>query len=144
MSPDAIIAAARAALDTPFAHQGRKAGTAFDCAGLLVHVAREVGFEPLDRSGYAAMPSGGQIEEALQEHVAAGILERVPPADIKPGDLFLMRFGGERFSRHLGICAGDTMIHAWAIVGKVCEHRIDERWKRTIVRVYRFVGVDHG
>lgn len=144
MTPETIIAAARATLDTPFAHQGRKAGAALDCAGLLVHVAREVGFEPLDRTGYSPMPSGNQIEEALQEHVKAGILVRVPPAEMAPGDLFLMRFGGERFSRHLGICAGDTMIHAWAIVDKVCEHLIDERWKRTIVRVYRFVGVDHG
>lgn len=144
MSPESIIAAARAALDTPFSHQGRKAGTALDCAGLLVHVAREVGFEPLDRTGYSPMPSGHQIEEALEEHVAAGILVRVPTAEMVAGDLFLMRFGGEKFSRHLGVCAGDTMIHAWAIVGKVCEHRIDERWKRTIVRVYRFVGAENG
>lgn len=144
MTPDAIVAAARAAIDTPFKHEGRQAGVGLDCAGLLVHVAREVGIEPLDRSGYARMPANGQIEEALQEHVDAGILARVSITDILPGDLFLMRFAGEKASRHLGICAGETMIHAWAIVRKVCEHRIDETWRRSIVRVYRFSGVDHG
>lgn len=144
MTPDAIVSAARAAIGTPFKHEGRQAGVGLDCAGLLVHVAREVGIEPLDRSGYARMPGNGQIEEALQEHVDAGILARVSITDIRAGDLFLMRFAGEKASRHLGICAGDTMIHAWAIVRKVCEHRIDETWRRSIVRVYRFSGVDHG
>ena len=144
MTPDAIVAAARAALDTPFKHEGRQAGIGLDCAGLLVHVAREVGLEPLDRFGYARMPVNGQIEEALQAHVDAGILVRASITDMRPGDLFLMRFAGEKASRHLGICAGDTMIHAWAIVRKVCEHRIDETWRRSIVRIYRFSGVDHG
>lgn len=144
MTEDSIVAAARAALDTPFNHEGRQAGIGLDCAGLLVHVAREVGVEPMDRSGYARMPGNGQIEEALQEHVDAGILVRVPVTDMRPGDLFLMRFAGEKASRHLGICAGDTMIHAWAIVRKVCEHRIDETWRRSIVRVYRFSEVEHG
>lgn len=144
MTPDSIVAAARAALDTPFKHEGRQAGIGLDCAGLLVHVARAVGIEPLDRSGYARMPVNGQIEEALQAHVDAGILVRASITDMRPGDLFLMRFAGEKASRHLGICTGDTMIHAWAIVRKVCEHRIDETWRRSIVRVYRFSGVDHG
>jgi hypothetical protein len=26
----------------------------------------------------------------------------------------------------------------------VCEHRIDETWRRSIVRVYRFSEVEHG
>ena len=144
MTPDAIVAAARAAIDTPFVHQGRQAGVGLDCAGLLVHVASEIGVAPIDRSGYARMPGNGQIEEALQEHVDAGILVRVPMTDMRHGDLLLLRFGGEKAARHLAVCAGETMIHAWAMVGKVCEHRIDGVWKRCIVRVYRFSGVGHG
>ena len=142
MTPDAIVAAARSALDTPFRHEGRDAGAGLDCAGLLVHVARAVGVEPIDRAGYARLPTNGQIEETLQENVDAGIFVRVPIPEMRAGDLFLMRFRNERASRHLGICAGDTMIHAWAVVRKVCEHRIDASWTASIVRVYRFVGVE--
>lgn len=142
MTPETIVSAARAALDTPFKHEGRTAGVGLDCAGLLVHVSREVGADPLDRSGYARMPTNGQLEETLQANVDAGILVRVPVQELQAGDFFLMRFRNEKASRHLGICAGDTMIHAWAVVRKVCEHRIDASWKASIVRVYRFAGVE--
>lgn len=138
MTPDDIVAAARAALDTPFRHEGRRAGEGLDCAGLLVHVAREVGVDPIDRAGYARMPTNGQLEETLQENVEAGILVRVPIPDMRAGDFFLMRLRNERASRHLGVCAGETMIHSWAVVRKVCEHRIDDGWASTITRVYRF------
>ena len=60
MTPEAIVASARAAIGTPFRHQGREAGRGLDCAGLLVHVAREIGAEPRDRGGYARMPTGGR------------------------------------------------------------------------------------
>ncbi|MDQ5898212.1 MAG: hypothetical protein QG612_2298, partial [Pseudomonadota bacterium] len=99
MTPEAIVASARAAIGTPFRHQGREAGRGLDCAGLLVHVAREIGAEPRDRGGYARMPTGGQIEEALQEHVDAGVLVRVPMTEMQAGDLILMRFESERASR---------------------------------------------
>ena len=143
MTPEAIVASARAAIGTPFRHQGREAGRGLDCAGLLVHVAREIGADPRDRGGYARMPTGGQIEEALQDHVDAGVLVRVPLAEMQEGDLILMRFDSERASRHLGICAGATMVHSWAQVGKVCEHGITPEWRARIARVYRFTGVDH-
>ena len=56
-----------------------------------------------------------------------------------PGDLLLMRFAGE--PQHLAVFTGETIIHAYQATGRVVEHSLDDKWRRRIVRVYRFVGV---
>lgn len=134
MTADDIITAARSALGVPFKHQGRSA-SGLDCAGLIVHVAQSLGLDYVDSDGYSRRPSGGLLESALDGQPC---LERV--ARRQPGDVLLMRFTGE--PQHLGIFTGETLIHSYANVGKVCEHRVDEAWARRIVRAYRFVGVE--
>ena len=57
------------------------------------------------------------------------------------GDVLLMRFTGE--PQHLAIYAGPNIIHSYQTVGKVCEHILDAKWARRIVRVYRFKGLSH-
>lgn len=135
MTPDAIIAAARSAIGTPFRHQGRTASKALDCAGLVIHVARTVGIEHADVSGYARRPSGGLLESTLDEQPN---LTRV--FDMRPGDILLMRFSGD--PQHMAILtADDTIVHAYAAGRKVCEHRFSAEWRARVVRVYRFTGV---
>jgi len=134
MTPEAIIAAARSAIGTPFRHQGREVGKALDCAGLAIHVAAAVGADYQDSLGYAARPSGGLLEAALDAQ--AGL---VRVFEVQPGDLLLMRFSGD--PQHLALYAGDTIIHAFAAGRKVCEHRLDDVWRARIVRIYRFRGV---
>ena len=134
MTADDILTAARSCLDTPFRHQGRIPGLALDCAGLIVAVAESVGADYIDRFGYGRNPAHGLLESVLH---AQPFLERV--FDRKPGDVLLMRFSGE--PQHLAICAGDTIIHSYEAVGKVCEHRLASVWAARIVRVYRFKGI---
>lgn len=134
MTPESIIAAARSAIGTPFRHQGRIAGQALDCAGLALYVASEIGADYQDFPGYAARPSSGLLESALDSQSG---LERV--FEMQPGDLLLMRFTGD--PQHLAIYAGDTIIHAFAAGRKVCEHLLDDVWQARIVRIYRFRGV---
>ena len=134
MTADDILIAARSFLGTPFRHQGRIPGLALDCAGLVVSVAKEIGADYIDRPGYSRNPSGGLLESALDDQPC---LERV--TDRQPGDVLLMRFSGE--PQHLAICAGDTIIHSYEAVGKVCEHRLASVWAARIVRVYRFKGL---
>ena len=133
MTPDAILAAARSAIGTPFRHQGRRAGQALDCAGLVIHVAAAVGAPYLDFPGYAVRPSDGLLEAALDVQPS---LIRV--FEMQPGDILLMRFTGD--PQHLAIYAGDTIIHAFAAGRKVCEHLLDDVWRARIVRIYRFRG----
>lgn len=144
MTRNDILTAARAVVGTPFRHQGRIAGKGLDCAGLLVHVARTVGVEPIQREGYARLPTYGQLEETLQENVDAGILVTVPIDDLLLGDMVLMWFEGEGASRHLGIIGDGTLIHSWAVVRRVCEHTLDDVWRRRIIAGFRFAGVSNG
>lgn len=136
MTAAEIVAAARTAIGTPFVHQGRVTGVGLDCAGLVVHVARTIGAEYVDATGYARHPSQGLLEAAL---AGQPCLKRVALGERQPGDVLLMRFAGD--PQHLGVFSGDSVIHSYSTVGQVCEHRLDEAWERRIVQVYRFVGV---
>ena len=69
-------------------------------------------------------------------------LHGVGRGEAQPGDVLLMRFKKE--PTHLGIHAGDNLIHCWQPVGMVCEHLLDGAWQRRVVAVYRFTGVDNG
>ena len=133
MNSDDIIKAARACLDTPFKHQGRLPGRALDCAGLIVAVAQAIGADYRDVAGYGRSPAGNLLQSKLDEQPC---LHGVPVLERQPGDVLLMRFTGD--PQHLAIDAGDNIIHSYAQVGKVCEHRMADVWAARIVRVYRF------
>ena len=124
-----VVAEARSWLKTPFRHQGRVKGRAVDCAGLVVGVARALGFEVADMAGYARTPQG----DMLRQHLEAQAV-RVQAA--QPGDISLMRF--EREPQHLGIASDIGIIHAFSAPGMCVEHGIDAVWARRIVAVYRF------
>lgn len=137
MTADEIINAARLALGVPFRHQGRTL-RGLDCAGLVVHVAAHLGVNYTDHGGYAKTPSNGLLESALDMQPA---IERVPVNEMQAGDILVMRFNKE--PQHLGIFTGENIIHSYSVTGKVCEHRLDDVWRRRIVRAYRFKGLNH-
>jgi cell wall-associated NlpC family hydrolase len=128
-----IIAAARAQLGTPFRHQGRLPGIALDCAGLAAVIAQQLGYDYREWPGYGRTPHRGLLQSVLDNQPC---LVRVPNADRRPGDLLMMRF--QREPQHVAICAGETVIHSYQAVGKVCEHALDAEWQARIVAVYRF------
>lgn len=134
MTQEDIIAAARSALGTPFGHQGRVVGSKLDCAGLLHHTCTTLGQPVADQDGYGRRPSGGLLESALDAQPALVRVREKPQA----GDFVLMKFETDKAPSHLGIVAGKTLIHAWAVARKVCEHDFDAEWQRRVVRVYRF------
>lgn len=132
---EAIVAAAREALGTPFRHQGRLL-SGMDCAGLVVHCARAAGLDYIDQTNYPRRPGAGRLEAALDSQPC---LERIPVVSAAYGDVLLIRFLGD--PQHLAIHAGDTMIHAWETSGAVCEHTLDSWRHGKVVRAYRFAGV---
>lgn len=134
MTPAAIIAAARECVGTPFAHQGRILNRALDCAGVAVHAARSVGLDVAEPAAYSRLPNAAMLEWWLEQQT---FLERV--SDMQPADLLLMRFTGE--PQHLAVYTGDTIVHAYQAIGRVVEHGLDAKWRRRIVRVYRFRGM---
>lgn len=130
MTAQAIIDAARSQLGVAFRHQGRLPGIALDCAGLIAHVMDTLGLPYEDVPGYSRLPHHGRLQQALD---AQPSLERVTTPE--PGDVLLMRFRTEPM--HLAIHAGETIIHAYEQVGRVCEHRLDDAWAARIVQAYR-------
>lgn len=140
MTADDIIAIARSAIGTPFVHQGRVAGKGLDCVGLPMYVADRLGVEYVDVIGYPRRPEGGKLEATFDAHVESGVLVRVKISEMQAGDFLMLRFGGQ--PQHLAIFTGENIIHSYQQVGKVCEHRLDDVWRRRIVRVYRMAGVE--
>lgn len=137
MTADDIIRTARDVIGARFRHQGRDPAKGLDCAGLIVHVARELGMAHDDMAVYPRLPGGGLLESTLDAQPQLDVVK----GGLQAGDILLMRFGGD--PQHLAILTADnTIVHAWAIARKVCEHGLTDEWRRRIVRAYRFRGVE--
>ena len=126
MRPDEY---ARTLIGTPWQHQGRtEAGV--DCVGLCVLALRAAGYSVQDRTDYGTDPDG-TLRAALDANL-------IMVDDMRAGDIALVCFRAER---HVGIISvgdyGFTLIHADSHAKRVVEHRIDERWARRIVGVWR-------
>lgn len=128
-----IVEAARAYLGVPFHHQGRvRAG--LDCAGLLVVVARDLGFEPLDLTNYDHDPDPDMLRSYLDMQ-----LDRVSPFDRQIGDVLLMCLSSRAMrGHHLGIVTDIGIIHAYAPARMVVETHLDAVMARSIVGAYRW------
>ncbi len=135
MTPAGLIAAAREAIGTPFRHQGRSL-RGLDCAGLVMFVAAKFDIPYIDAGAYDRQPSNGLLESMLDCQPS---LERIDLANIAAGAVLAMRF--KREPQHLGLFTGDSLIHAYAVVGQVCEHAMTAEWRRRVVRAYRFKGM---
>lgn len=136
MTKDDVVKAARAHIGTPFMHQGRLPGIALDCAGLVVAVAKELGIQHVDVTGYGRRPTG----ELRTVMAAQRSIKSVPIVERQAGDILVMRFAKE--PQHLAICAGATIIHSYETVKKCCEHDLTPEWEKRITEVWRFVGVE--
>lgn len=127
---EAMAAAARGCLGTPFHHQGRVPGQGMDCVGLVVVALRAVGVTVRDRTDYTLRPDGVSLEAALRAHGAR------PVAGIAAGDVLLFRFDGQ--PQHVALAvAGDRMVHAYAPAGRVVETVIGPPWRRRLLAVFR-------
>lgn len=130
-----IVDEARSWLGTPYRHQGRLKGVSVDCAGLLVCVARALGLPALDMTGYARRPDG-----TLRDFVH-GQTDPVAPGAQQAGDIVIFHWNNDPV--HLGILTSpSSIIHAFAINRNVCEHAIDEKWRRNIVGYRAFKEVE--
>jgi len=130
---DRIIELARECLGTPFKHQGRTAGIALDCAGVVAHVLKGLGLPYLDNKGYPRRPFDGLLNKALNEEPSLRLIDRT---EIAPGDVVVFRI--KRAPQHLAIYCGDTIIHAYSDTGRVVEQSYSA-WKSKVTSVYRIV-----
>jgi cell wall-associated NlpC family hydrolase len=149
----ALVGEARSWLGTKFHHQGRikkslNSRGGCDCLGLVVKVSDYLGLKDkhgvfikdLDETGYPRSPDGEYLLKKLSYH-----FKKIDKKHINLGDLLLFNF--TRFPQHLGFVAerkyGNqsqfTIIHAYSSSGSVCEHLLDNKWRRRIVSAYSLI-----
>lgn len=135
----AFIAHARSHVDarTIWRHQGRSA-RGLDCGGLIAVSLASAGRTVVDALAYGRRPYRKMLEATLEANFGAP----VPKDFLAAGDIALMRFSESQQCSHVGIVAdhpvgGLSLIHAFAQVRRVVEHRIDAEWMNNIAEVYR-------
>jgi NlpC/P60 family putative phage cell wall peptidase len=138
-----IFTQARTWIGTPFHHQARLKGKGCDCLGLIVGVVDELGLQDsngmklaaYDEVTYSKEPDGAYLIQKL-----TGLLEEVPIAEARAGDLALFKI--RENPQHLAILSdyegGLGMIHSFAPSRRVVEHRLDDEWKSKIIKVFRW------
>jgi len=139
---DAVLAAARGWLGTPYRHQASVRGEGTDCLGLVRGVWREVvGEEPEAPPAYRADWAEVGGEEALLK-AARRLLVEVPPTMARAGDVLLFRMSAGCPVKHCAILSADDgpewrMIHAyWG--RSVVESWMGPWWRRRLVAAFRW------
>ena len=132
------------AAKTPFVHQGRTVH-GIDCVGALIYAFQYSGEVP----AYPEDPVNGELERELIRVFGQPVLYRtsllgpyVDIQDLQVGDVVSMQYRGP--VRHVGL-VGDypyisgqlSLIHTDAIIKRVTEHRLDHKWLRRTVGVWR-------
>ena len=136
--PEAVIAAARAWLGTPYHDQASLRGVGCDCLGLARGVWRDlVGAEPQPIPPYSRDWGETGVREVLAMG-ARGMMSEIPLAQIGPGALVLFRMAPRAIAKHVGILtAPDRFIHAYDRLG-VIEEALTTPWVRRIAFAFRF------
>ena len=136
--PEAVIAAARAWLGTPYHDQASLRGVGCDCLGLARGVWRDlVGAEPQAIPPYSRDWGETGVREVLADG-ARGMMIEIPLAEIGPGALVLFRMAPRAIAKHVGILtAPDRFIHAYDRLG-VIEEALTTTWSRRIAFAFRF------
>lgn len=141
MTGEAVVAAARGWIGTPYHHQASLKGVGCDCLGLLRGVWREVvGPEPVLPPPYTRDWAEASGREALLEAAARHLL-RVPVAEAGPGDVLLFRWREHLPAKHCAVLSGpDRMVHVHDGAA-VAEVALTPWWRRRIAGAFRFPGV---
>lgn len=141
---EAIIREASTWIGTRFRHQGAVKGVGCDCIGLIAGVAKNVGIPEAEAflADKEFRAYGREPQAHLLLAACAKYLDMVKLGDEQIGDIFVMRFRQDPM--HFGFLSRrnpDYLLHTWAGVRKVTEHRIDDVWRGRIMACYRFRGL---
>ena len=132
-----FIAEARTWIGVPFRHQGRSRH-GVDCIGLVLQVRGK--FEPPWRPAAAANVQYRRNPQAL---LAAGIAENCIRLDRpEPAACALIQWPNQAHPAHVAILTPDTIIHAYAKVGRVIETTYGNPWVRWTTSLWRIPGIE--
>lgn len=139
--PNAIIAAARGWIGTPYIHQASLKGVGCDCLGLLRGVWRELKGEDAETPpAYSPDWAEGSGQETLYLALKRHLVE-LPATDFRPGNVVLFRMVPHGPAKHCGIVAKEpsfgvlTLIHARQNK-QVSEEAFTTAWQRKAAFVF--------
>jgi NlpC/P60 family putative phage cell wall peptidase len=137
MTRDAVAAAARRWLGTPYRHQAATLGAGCDCLGLVRGVWHDLyGGEPLELPAYRADWRDTRHADELLA-AAERLLRRVSDGPYE-GQVMLFRIGRATMPKHCGIAvSNDRFVHAQERLG-VIEANLTDGWRRRIAALYDF------
>jgi NlpC/P60 family putative phage cell wall peptidase len=134
-----IVECARTFLGTRWQHQARLKGVACDCAGLVICIGEELFGIRADVPAYGHTPNHGQLERIVSQY-----MRKKSFGETALGDVLLMTWDQE--PHHMAIVSevqGEMgIIHSYAQVKKVVEHRLDTQWANRIRAVFEFPSVE--
>ncbi len=140
-SREAITAAARGWLGTPYHHQASERGVGADCIGLVRGVWREIyGVEAEQPPAYSRDWAEASGDETL---LAAATRHLVPvgPGEIAPGDVIVFRLRSGLVAKHAAILvAPQSFVHAME-GAPACEVALAPWWRRRLAGAFAFPGV---
>ena len=138
MSREAVVAAARSWIGTPYHHQASLKGVGCDCLGLLRGVWREVvGAEPERTPPYRADWAEAGGEETLLAAARLHLVEIAPDA-ARGGDVLLFRWRKRLPAKHCAILTGPAaMVHAHDGAA-VAEVVLTPWWRRHVAAAFAF------
>jgi hypothetical protein len=150
----AVIAAARAWVDTPFHTQAKVIGAGVDCAQLVIAAGEAAGVLTIAAAAwrpfaaYSRTPNPRRMRLALET-----FLVPVAPSRARLADVMWLEWertapsptGRESLPMHLAILSAHhgraTMIHAHATIGRCCEHGFTAEWPGRVVSWWRYPGI---
>ena len=134
----AVVAAARGWIGTPYRHQASLKGVGADCLGLVRGVYEEVTGRAVPRpKPYSADWAERTGAERLIEAARAYCGAMVAPGSEIPGDILIFRWQARARAKHAGILSGEgRFIHAYEEAG-VIESPLAPGWSRRIAAIFR-------
>jgi len=140
---DQIIQITRSWLGTPYHHQASAKGAGCDCLGLIRGVYTEVtGRVPATPMTYSRDWGNAQGKEAMLAAARDYLVPAAPGGCLGPGEVLIFRMRSGHIAKHAGIYLGNgRMVHAQE-GAPVCEVSLGQWWRRRIVGVFSFPGVE--
>jgi NlpC/P60 family putative phage cell wall peptidase len=141
-SSDAVVAATRTWIGTPYHHQASLKGIGADCLGLIRGVWRDLYGDEAERP-FPYSRDWGEVsgQETL---IAAATRHMVPRGKVtpEPGDVLVFRMRPGAIAKHAGILATPaTMIHAMED-RLAAEIPFGAWWRRRLAAVFTFPGTE--
>jgi NlpC/P60 family putative phage cell wall peptidase len=139
---EAVVAAARRWIGTPYHHQASVRGIGADCLGLIRGVWRDLYGEEAERPpGYSRDWGEASGEETLIRAALRHLVAQ-DKASAGPGDVLIFRMRAGAIAKHAAVLATPaTMVHAMED-RFAAEIPFSAWWRRRLAAVYSFPGIE--